>query len=281
MSISEDESELIEELVSRADEKQALGDATGARDILLEAARVGGAPGGVFHNLGIVEHQVGMLESALENYENAIDRGYPSLVNRGLVYEKLGRPMDALSDYRAALKYKPSDVDALTNMGLLYLELGDLEAAYTALRQASTLDIRVNWQLADVLIARGDKSGAVNALDAAIAAGESRAHVERGILANQLGDLPGAIRHFNDAIDAGARGARAELAIALDLNDQPERGLEIARLGIELGDELCFAPAAVIAESLGKRDLAIEYYRAAIAAGDATYQDDLDHLLGT
>lgn len=65
------------------------------------------------------------LESALKLYNEILrkDPNYISaIINRALVYDKLGEEKLARNDYDKALKLTPNQVDLLNNVGVFYLE---------------------------------------------------------------------------------------------------------------------------------------------------------------
>jgi len=62
------------------------------------------------------------------------------------------------------------------------------------------------------------------------------------------------------------------------LNDQSQRAITVGLEGVEQGDTACYAPLAVIYETLGELDTAKRFYRLAVEDGEDWYQDDLDAL---
>ena len=267
------------ELASSADEMQTAGENLQARELLELAVKVHPQHGGLWHNLGIMCAHTGDNAEALIAYSQAIDLGYESEVNRGLVYEQVGDFESAEKDYRTALSRNSDDVEALINLGTLSLGSGSLAEATTLLTHAASLDPATNWQLADALVADGDVHGAITALRRAIEAGELRAYLE---LADLEADHEGkftVVDHYNHAIIAGASWARRNLAIYLDERGDHGEALTVARAGVEAGDGLCHAPLAVMLEADGDIDGAIAQYRLAVANGDVAYEEDLAHLL--
>lgn len=222
---------------------------------------------------------MGMWEDAIGAFTIAVDRGYPSHVNRGLAYERTGQPDRAAEDYIVALSVDPSDLDALVNLGTLELERGAAAEAEALLTRAAGIDPTAYWQLADVSMALGQRDLALTQLARAIDAGEQRAHLDRALLTAESGDYHNVVADFEAAIRAGASGARRQLAIYLDRQGRSEEAYRVASEGIEAGEIECYATAAIIAESMGWRSRAIDLYRSAIRVGDIEYQADLDSLL--
>jgi tetratricopeptide (TPR) repeat protein len=267
-----------EAAADRAQELEDHGDLQGAIDVLSAAVRDGSSHPGLWHNLGLLRIGRGEWDLALEAFTEAIRRGYPSQVNRGLAFEKVGDAENAGWDYREALLRDPEDVDALVNLGTLEHARENTREAEDLLRAAARLDPKANWQLADVFIATDRNGEALEALDRAIEAGESRAYLDRARLLSTQ-SAADASADFVMAINAGLVAARCDYAVYLDRLGRPEDGLVVAKAGIELGDPFCYAPAAVISEELGQIESAIEYYRLAINSGDHEYESDLRRLL--
>ncbi|MDO7880712.1 tetratricopeptide repeat protein [Salinibacterium soli] len=165
---------------------------------------------GLWHNLGRLQVSAGDYEGAIDSFSRAIQHDYnPSLVSRGLAYEYLLMNAEATADYLEALRRDPGDLEALINLGTLYVEEGQLPSARELLERAAAIDPTANWQLSDVYLESADWNGAIAVADLAIAAGEPRAHLARALAREALGDDP--VPDFRAAVEAGARTAESEL----------------------------------------------------------------------
>jgi tetratricopeptide (TPR) repeat protein len=255
------------------------GDVSGAISLLEQAIRGGAQHPGLHNNVGLLYSQEQRWADALEAFNRAIAGGYPSQLNRGLAQEMLGNHLEAEADYLCALETNPQDPAALVNLGTLMLQSGRVVEAKSILEHAAAIDPKAHWQLADVFEALTDSHSALQQLNLAIDAGESRAYLDRALLTADMLSFEEVSADFERAIVAGARTARSDYAVFLDQSGKPEHALSVALAGITYGDDFCFAPAAVICESLGRLKEAAEYYRLAIAAGDEDYLDDLQHVL--
>jgi hypothetical protein len=115
-------------------------------------------------------------------------------------------------------------------------------------------------------------------LNSAISAGEGRAHLDLAQLESGSAPKELVASHFLAAIEAGARFARREFAVYLDILGDSDAALSVVQEGVDSGDTLCYAPLAVILESGGELESAIKYYRLAIDDGDDNYESDLAEL---
>jgi len=234
--------------------------------------------GGLWHNLGLIRSRNGDPEGAIEAYSRAIELGYPSHVNRGVNYELLQLGAEAVSDYLAALAKEPDNLDALIDLGTLYVSQGEVESAERLLSRAAALDEKANWQLADAYSLKGDPASARESLLRAIAAGESRAYLDLAELTANSHDSSLAEDYFLEAIRAGAVLARRQYAEYLDEIGKVDRGIEVALEGIRLGDGSCFQPLAVMLEETGDLPGALANYRLAVADGDSELQEEVIRL---
>lgn len=134
------------------------------RAILADAPDLAGA----HHLLGLVQHQLGRHDAALQSIARAIELngGEPNYHNNlGAVYRALRRFDDAVACYRRALALKPDFAAALNNLGLALQQQGQLAAAQLALEQALRIapdDADALFNLGNVLTGRGDTEKAVD-----------------------------------------------------------------------------------------------------------------------
>ena len=273
------QSDKAETIALEAQRLEASGDLGGAVGLLSSALQGGYDHPGLWHNLGNLLLTLESWREAIDAFDHAVSKGFPSESNRGLAYEHIGQLDKAFLDYSAALARDSEDLVALVNLGTLELSRHNLPQAKERLEQAASQDPTANWQLADVYSQMGQPQAAIHALERAIAAGEARAHLDRAVLIAETTPYEDVSADFEAAIRAGAQGARRQFAVYLDTHGKPELALEVAEAGIAEGDASCFAPAAVVSESLGLKERAVRYYRAAIESGETAYEDDLQNLL--
>ncbi len=97
------------------------------------------------HYLGVLAHQIGRNDAAVELIERAIsldDRVPDFRYNLGIVFEVLGRRPDAAMQYRKATALKSDHAGAYQNLGNVLLGLDELEDAEVACRRALALNPR-------------------------------------------------------------------------------------------------------------------------------------------
>ena len=126
-------------------------------------------PGAVeYHcNIGEVYRAQGKLEEAVAHYREAIAR-HPAYAeahcNLGIALNALGKASEAMSHYRQALALKPAFAEAYSNMGNVFQEQGNLTEAMAHYRQALALKptyAEAHCNLGIALNARGNPSEAM------------------------------------------------------------------------------------------------------------------------
>ena len=165
----------------------------------LYRAILGEAPqhAGSHHLLGLVEHQLGRHEAALQSIKQAValNDAEPNYHNNlGTVYRSLGRIEEAVACYRHALALKPGFAAALSNLGLALQQQGQLAAAQRALEQALQAQpdyAAALFNLGNVLAARGEHGKAAEHFRRAIARapGYVEAHNNLGAALTELGAI--------------------------------------------------------------------------------------------
>ena len=94
------------------------------------------------HLLGLIEHQRGRSDDAIEHIRTAImrDGRDPAFHhNLGNILRALGRPAEAMSCYERALALAPTSVDTLYNLGNTCQDLGQPERAIAYFERALRL----------------------------------------------------------------------------------------------------------------------------------------------
>ncbi len=155
---------------------------------------------GSHHLLGLVEHQLGRHEPALQSIKRAIalNDSEPNYHNNlGTVYRALGRIEEAIACYRHAVGLKPDFAAALNNLGSTLLQKGDLAQAQRALERALAVkaDYAGAWfNLGNVLAARDEHAKAVEHYRRALAIDAN--HVDA---LNNLGAALSELEQCNEA----------------------------------------------------------------------------------
>ena len=171
--------------------------------------------------------RLGNYQDAVEDLRRAVtikpaEAEYQA--NFGYVLWKLGRPAEAVSAERAALKLDEKNFTAHYQLGRFLLRLGDqpsLNEAATHLRRALELDPReyeVRFELLAAYRALGDTAQALAQLNLLQDARPSDPRVTyiRGLLASDRGDLKAAVDGFREALrlDQTLVGAWQDLGMA-------------------------------------------------------------------
>lgn len=161
-----------------------------------------------------------------------------SLLARAAHAFQAGRPADAVSPLREAAALRPMDPAVQRDMGLAWLETGEIANAIASFRGALTLDATLAdvWLSLGVAYERlGDARSAMTAYDRATGVQPSLAEAwfRSGALAHTLGRMDDAIARFRRADEAGptARFGRLGAARALltkNLDEDAERVLQEA-----------------------------------------------------
>lgn len=261
-----------------ADEAERAGRLDLAARILEQGVKSFPSSGGLWNQLGLTYSSVERWDEAVSSFDKARRLGATNWMGLALALEGTGDVDGAERAYRSGLGEEPSNADIMVNLGVLLEQNGRAKEAELVLRGAVTIDPKVNWVLADVLIALNDTRGALRAVDEAILAGERRAHLDRALLVVEMGEDPTA--DFQAAIDAGAPFARREFALYLNSIGSSALALDLARDAIADGDELSYLPAGLAADALGFYEDAVRYLRRAVEGGDEEYEEELQIALG-
>jgi tetratricopeptide (TPR) repeat protein len=150
---------------------------------------------GSHHLLGLVEHQLGRHDAALQSIRRAIELNdsEPNYHNNlGTVYRTLGKLDEAIACYRHAVGLRPDFAAAFNNLGIALLQKGDFAQAQRALERAleAKPDYAGAWfNLGNVLAARDEHAKAVEHYRHALALdpGYVDALINLGGALNELG----------------------------------------------------------------------------------------------
>jgi tetratricopeptide (TPR) repeat protein len=156
---------------------------------------------GAWAALGLMFHETGQLEMALESYDRALelDRSDAAVFNnRATTHRALGHYAWALDDLSASLELDPTNAVVWANRADLRCHQGRLRASQTDYRRALELDPRCVLALivrAEVRRQRGNLAGARRSADEAISLDPTFAPgwAVRAAIRLGQGDLPGAM----------------------------------------------------------------------------------------
>ena len=160
------------------------------------------------HLLGVIAHQVGRHDLAVELIGQAIKRDGQNPIyfsNLGVALKDQGKLDEAMSAYRQAISLRPDYAEAYSNLGYALWDQGKLDEAVAACRQA----IRFNPDLAEAHSNLGIALKGQGKLDEAVAACRQAirikpdfadAHSNLGIALKDQGKLEEAITACRQAI---------------------------------------------------------------------------------
>ena len=153
-----------------------------ALDAMSRAVALAPSDAGTLVNYGIVLERLGKMEPALLAYEHEleVDIGFtPARLNRGAALMTLGRFGDAVDNNELLVASQPDSADAHFNLSQSLLGLGRSEKALTASERAIALDPR-----------------------------HFKAHIDRGLALADLGHFDEAQRAF-DTVEGIVPGRRS------------------------------------------------------------------------
>lgn len=203
---------------------EALGDAAGAERAYRRATEIDPSLAEAHNNLGVLLREKDDLSGAIGAFQAALaanPRSASAHANLALALEDNGDAVGAEREYRAALEVAPSDVIVRANLGLLLLAQGKDDEGKRELRAAAS-KARDNRPalvaIGNGLRRAGDAGGAVDAMRAAIAAGDGEPTpallAELALALLSAGSRPAAIDALKQAIALDASFAVAHYLVA-------------------------------------------------------------------
>ena len=162
------------------------------------------------HLLGVIAHQVGLNDVAVELIGKAIDVNRSSVAyhsNLGIALKDLGRLDDAVEAFDTAIRIKQDYANAHSNRGNTLRDLGRLDDAVKAFDTA----IRIKPDFAEAHSNRGNALQDLGRLDDAVEAFDTairikpdfaEAHANRGNTLEELGRVVCAAKSFARAQSA-------------------------------------------------------------------------------
>jgi arylsulfatase A-like enzyme/Tfp pilus assembly protein PilF len=145
---------------------------------------------------------MGLLDEVLKEDPKVIDAWFAL----GMMSARRGRHEDAIGYYKHALALKSDDEEAVINMAHAYRALGRDNEALVGFRRFLELDpknAQVHYEIAQILIDRGELATAATELQAALAVEPKMAAARNalGVVALNQGDLASAEKQIRQALD--------------------------------------------------------------------------------
>jgi predicted O-linked N-acetylglucosamine transferase (SPINDLY family) len=195
------------------------GDWGRAEAICRDVLRVDPRHGDALHLLGVVAFQRNEKFAAVDYIGQAIDadRRRPEYHNSlGNVYRTLGRPVDAIAEFREALRLKPDFSFAYNNLGIVLADCGQHRGAVACFEQAVQLDqrnVQAWMNLGSALLDFGEPADAAACFECAIEVepNQGRAFEQLGRCRARLGRVEEAIPAYERAVTLQAAAAPASL----------------------------------------------------------------------
>ncbi len=228
------------------------------------------------HYLGILLHQTGRNEQALEATEKAISlqddvAGYHSI--RGVILQALGRHDEAVASHRRAVALKPGLAEAQSNLGIALKDVGLVDEAASCFRAAIALKpelVELHNNLGLALHAQGKFDEAIASYRRAIGLNPAFADAYNNLGASlkELGREPEAIDAYRRAIDLQPTYAEAHsnLGLLLQSEGRVAEAEASCRRAIELKSQLAEAHnnLGMALRDLGQAEDAVACFRRAI-----------------
>lgn len=139
------------------------------------ARRISPTDAGALNNLGVVYYNKGLIDEAIDQFEQALDLDPRMLVaerNLQIAYFATGWFEDAVHELRARLDADPEDAFARDRLATICFYGGDVDAALTEWREVlhtRPRDARIYERIARAEVKRGDLDAALVALRNAVA----------------------------------------------------------------------------------------------------------------
>jgi tetratricopeptide (TPR) repeat protein len=163
------------------------------------------------HLLGVLAHQVGKNELAVDLIERAVRQTENAVAfnNLGEAYKGLKRLDEAERCYRKALELNPGFAEVCSNLGNALKELGRGEEAVQVYRQALAINPKftlVHYNLANVLQDLGELDEAETCLVQALALNPDNVDAAAGLSKLRLlrGDYEQGLSYFQNRLVTGA-----------------------------------------------------------------------------
>jgi tetratricopeptide (TPR) repeat protein len=187
------------------------------------------------HLLGLIAHQNGQLDAAVELISQAIsiNPSGPKYYNLGLALQTQGRSDAAIDSYRRAIAINPDDAKAHSNLGVLLQAQGNLDDAIKSYRWAISLnpeDAGAHGNLGVALDSQGNTDAAIKSYRRALVLNpdDATSHNNLGNALRDQEQLDDAVASFRKAITLKPDYAKAYNNLGNALQDQGQLDAAIA-----------------------------------------------------
>jgi len=258
----------IPEALTMALEHHRGGNIQQAETIYRQILQVDPVHAEALHYLGLIAHQVGKHDIAVDYLERSLALVPESPVfhsNLGLAYQALGKLDQATASYREALRLQPDYADAHNNLANALAEQGKLDEAVGSYQRALALNPNIaapHYNLGAALAKLGklDEAAASYRQALLLKPDHFKAHLNLGIVLREQNKLEEAVEQFQQALRLDPRHAAAhnnlgnalkkqgklDEAVAsyrLALHHQPDCAEAYFNLGNLYADQMRLEPA--------------------------------------
>lgn len=266
----------IHQLFQAAMEHHQAGRLPEAEAIYRQVLQVAPDQPDALHLLGVIAHQEGKHEVAVELIAKAV-RLHPTSAmchNLGLALQAQGKHEAAIESYSQALSLKPDYADAYGNMGLACHLQGKLEAAVESYRMAISLKpdyAAAHNNLANVLKEQGKLEAAIESYRQALVCQPdyAAAHNNMGNALQDQGKLEAAVNSYQKALclNPDYADAYSNLGLALMALGKIDAAINVyfKALAIKPDSVEAYNNLGLAFQTQGKFESAIESYQKALA----------------
>ncbi|TAK91701.1 MAG: tetratricopeptide repeat protein [Burkholderiaceae bacterium] len=246
-----------------------------AQDCYQQALQLDPQHPDALHLLGVIAHQIGRNDLAIDLIGQAINRHATAQMysNRALALQALGRLDEAAASLRQAIALQPEFAEAHNILGNVLKALGQNDAARASYTQALALQpshAQAHYNLGKMLQAEGQLDAAAACYRQALAAWPdyADAHNNLGNVLRAQGNTPAALESYRRAITAQPNAHEAHANLGLALFDQKDARAAVTHfcqsLTLKPDQTDVWVHLALAYESLHEPEGVIDSYRHAL-----------------
>jgi protein O-mannosyl-transferase len=195
-------------------------------------------------DLGYLLMNQGELDAALEQFQEAeaIHADAKIYYDLGNVFLRMGKPKDAIVNFRKILEIQPDDALAYAELGNLYLESGQLDSALECLQRGLEIhpkQMPMAWyNLGNVYIQKGQPDLAIKCWQNAVAIEPDfpPAHNNLGNVFLLKGQVAEAVQHWRSALAGDPNMESAQVNLAWVLATCPQASLRNGAAAVQLAE---------------------------------------------
>lgn len=278
----------VHQALEQAMRHHASGELRAAEGIYQQVLRADPKQPVALHLLGLIAHQVGKNEPAVELISKAlaVKPDYAEAhCNLGFVLQALGRGNDAVASFRRAVDIKPGAADLHNNLGnALYAE-GKPTEAIESYRLAIALNadyLEAHYNLGNVLKEQRRMAEAAECYRRAVAIKPdfAEAYANLAYTLQEQEQLEEAIAHYQKALslNPGAADVHANLGVVLNMCGRREEALTEFDAGLEIkrgdnADPMRSRHLRAVNKAKILHDIEQFEYLAAVSEDQETFED--------